>query len=227
MRAVRYHGRGGQGAKTANRILGTAAYLEGFVAQDSPIYGADASLIQDGAARVSLDNPRSDWTSKRPSGGRMSETGTISGLFQHDHDRLDALFQSFQTWKRQDVLRARQAFTQVKSGLERHIRWEEDFLFPLWEDKTGMSDGGPTFVMRRIHRQIEAQLQSIGRNLTEQNTDNNEAEQALLTVLGAHNLKEERVLYPAIDQVTTPEECSDILGKIRELPEARVESSAG
>jgi pyruvate ferredoxin oxidoreductase gamma subunit len=85
MRAVRFHGRGGQGAKTASRILGMAAFIEGFVAQDSPIYGAerrgapvaaftriakepirerglivhpdlvviaDASLIQDPAARV-------------------------------------------------------------------------------------------------------------------------------------------------------------------------------
>jgi pyruvate ferredoxin oxidoreductase gamma subunit len=85
MRAVRFHGRGGQGAKTASRILGTAAFIEGFVAQDSPIYGAerrgapvvaftriakepirergliarpdlvviaDASLVQDPAARV-------------------------------------------------------------------------------------------------------------------------------------------------------------------------------
>ena len=41
MRAVRFHGRGGQGAKTSSRILGTAAFLEGFVAQDSPIYGAE------------------------------------------------------------------------------------------------------------------------------------------------------------------------------------------
>ena len=41
MHAVRFHGRGGQGAKTASRIVGTAAFLEGFVAQDSPIYGAE------------------------------------------------------------------------------------------------------------------------------------------------------------------------------------------
>jgi pyruvate ferredoxin oxidoreductase gamma subunit len=39
--AVRFHGRGGQGAKTASRILGTAAFSEGFTAQDSPIYGAE------------------------------------------------------------------------------------------------------------------------------------------------------------------------------------------
>jgi pyruvate ferredoxin oxidoreductase gamma subunit len=29
MRTVRFHGRGGQGAKTASRIVGTAAFLEG------------------------------------------------------------------------------------------------------------------------------------------------------------------------------------------------------
>ncbi len=38
---IRFHGRGGQGAKTAARIAGTAAFLEGWTAQDSPIYGAE------------------------------------------------------------------------------------------------------------------------------------------------------------------------------------------
>ena len=41
MLAIRFHGRGGQGAKTASRIAGTAAFLEGYHAQDSPIYGAE------------------------------------------------------------------------------------------------------------------------------------------------------------------------------------------
>lgn len=41
MLSIRFHGRGGQGAKTASRIVGTAAFLEGFTAQDSPIYGAE------------------------------------------------------------------------------------------------------------------------------------------------------------------------------------------
>lgn len=41
MIAIRFHGRGGQGVKTASRILGTAAFLEGHQAQDSPIYGAE------------------------------------------------------------------------------------------------------------------------------------------------------------------------------------------
>jgi pyruvate ferredoxin oxidoreductase gamma subunit len=35
---IRFHGRGGHGVKTASRIVGTAAFLAGFQAQDSPIY---------------------------------------------------------------------------------------------------------------------------------------------------------------------------------------------
>jgi len=38
---VRFHGRGGQGAKTASRILGTASFNEGMNVQDSPVYGAE------------------------------------------------------------------------------------------------------------------------------------------------------------------------------------------
>ncbi|MCF6154680.1 MAG: hypothetical protein E3K36_05390 [Candidatus Brocadia sp.] len=38
---VRFHGRGGQGAKVASRVLGTAAFLEGYYAQDFPLYGAE------------------------------------------------------------------------------------------------------------------------------------------------------------------------------------------
>src|SRR6516225_6940326 len=38
---IRFHGRGGQGMKTASRIVGTAAFREGYFAQDSPVYGAE------------------------------------------------------------------------------------------------------------------------------------------------------------------------------------------
>jgi len=38
---VRFHGRGGQGMKTASRIVGTAAFMEGYYAQDFPVYGAE------------------------------------------------------------------------------------------------------------------------------------------------------------------------------------------
>ena len=41
MLRVRFHGRGGQGMKTASRILGTACFLAGREVQDAPRYGAE------------------------------------------------------------------------------------------------------------------------------------------------------------------------------------------
>jgi len=38
---IRFHGRGGQGVKTAARILGTALFRESFEVQDAPRYGAE------------------------------------------------------------------------------------------------------------------------------------------------------------------------------------------
>lgn len=38
---IRFHGRGGQGMKTASRILGTAFFLQGYEVQDAPRYGAE------------------------------------------------------------------------------------------------------------------------------------------------------------------------------------------
>lgn len=151
----------------------------------------------------------------------MSDKKLIAGYFEQDHDRLDALFQSFQTVKRRDFAKAKEAFKEFKFGLQRHIVWEEDLLFPLWEEKTGMSEGGPTFVMRAEHRQIGAQLEAIHQKVADQNPDSDREEQALLDLLGAHNLKEERVLYPAIDQVTTQAERDAVYQKMEQIPEER------
>jgi pyruvate ferredoxin oxidoreductase gamma subunit len=41
MYRIRFHGRGGQGMKTASRILGRAFFREGFEVQDAPRYGAE------------------------------------------------------------------------------------------------------------------------------------------------------------------------------------------
>ena len=41
MYRIRFHGRGGQGVKTASRVLGSAFFLEGFEVQDAPRYGAE------------------------------------------------------------------------------------------------------------------------------------------------------------------------------------------
>jgi pyruvate ferredoxin oxidoreductase gamma subunit len=41
MYRIRFHGRGGQGIKTASQLLGTAFFRAGFQVQDAPRYGAE------------------------------------------------------------------------------------------------------------------------------------------------------------------------------------------
>ena len=41
MYRIRFHGRGGQGMKTASRLLGTAFFRSGYQVQDAPRYGAE------------------------------------------------------------------------------------------------------------------------------------------------------------------------------------------
>ncbi|MDZ4732922.1 MAG: hemerythrin domain-containing protein [Nitrospirota bacterium] len=157
----------------------------------------------------------------------MSEQKTISAFFEQDHDRLDELLKTFQQLKRSDFFKAKEAFKEFKVGLQRHIVWEEDLLFPLWEEKTGMSEEGPTFAMRAEHRRIGQQLEAIHGKVAEQNPDSDQEEQALLDLLGSHNRKEERALYPAIDQVTSAEERETVFQNMKSIPEERYKLCCG
>ncbi|MFI5349039.1 MAG: hemerythrin domain-containing protein [Elusimicrobiota bacterium] len=125
---------------------------------------------------------------------------TITEHFAADHDKLDALFTEFQSLKRKDPAAAKEKFKAFLKGLTRHIVWEEDVLFPIFEERTGMKDSGPTAVMRMEHRQIKGHLDAIHDKVRVGDANSDAAEKALLEVLKAHNMKEEAVLYPAIDQ---------------------------
>ena len=157
----------------------------------------------------------------------MREQKTITEFFEKDHDQLDELFKTFQKLKRSDFPKAKEAFEEFKFGLQRHIVWEEDLLFPLWEKKTGRSEEGPTVVMRGEHRQIKQQLEAIHGKVAEQNPNSDKEEQALLDILGSHNRKEERALYPAIDQVAGAEERETVFESMKNIPEERYKISCG
>ena len=151
----------------------------------------------------------------------MTEQSTITAFYEKDHDRLDELFKTFQTLKRSDFPKAKAAFKEFKIGLQRHIVWEEDLLFTLWEAKTGISEGGPTMVMRSEHRQIGQLLESIHEKVAAGNADTDQEEQWLISMLGSHNMKEERILYPSIDNVASVAEREQVFRDMETIPEAR------
>lgn len=152
---------------------------------------------------------------------------TITATFEQDHDRLDRLFLTFQEQKRKDFAKAKEAFVEFKFGLQRHIVWEEDILFPKWEENAGMAEGGPTAVMRTEHRLIGECLEAIHRKVQEQSLESDREEQRLLELLKSHNMKEERILYPSMDQVISDEERAAIYQAMKEIPEERYKTWCG
>lgn len=144
---------------------------------------------------------------------------TIANYFEKDHDRLDGLFRRFQEDKRPNFPEARRCFKEFKRGLERHIVWEEEILFPLFESKTGIHETGPTAMMRLEHREIKEALEKVHKKVREGNPETDEEEEALLSLLKEHNFKEEQVLYPMIDHWASEEEQEEVFAKMRKYPE--------
>ena len=142
-------------------------------------------------------------------------TTTIAEFMGQDHDRLDELFTRFQAFKNQDSQKARLLFQEFTTGLHRHIRWEEEILFPVFEAQAEMvRDHGPTGVMRNEHRQIKDFLEQIQAKVAEGDSTTEEAEEGLLRVLTAHNVKEEKILYPWIDNCVSDEERASLLARM-------------
>ncbi len=84
---------------------------------------------------------------------RKAERGelrTVNEALSWDHDRLDALEgAAFEARAQGRFTEAAVIYAAFAYGLRRHIRFEEEILFPEFEEKTGhAATAGPTMVMR-------------------------------------------------------------------------------
>lgn len=134
---------------------------------------------------------------------RAANRGALRGVNEAlawDHDRLEAIeARAFERHAQGDTAGAVEAWGEFAFGLRRHIGFEEQILFPAFEQATGMSpEGGPTAVMRLEHRRIEALLEAIAAALAGSGAPL-PLRAELHRVLGEHNMKEEQILYPMSD----------------------------
>ncbi len=157
----------------------------------------------------------------------MTKTNAITQYFEADHNRLDAIFHQFQQKKYESAAAAKSYFKAFNNGLKRHIIWEEDVLFPLFEEKSGMKGGGPTFVMKEEHRRIGAILERIHDKVRQGDSSSEDDEEMLLEILEGHNQKEEQVLYPAMDQLLTEEEAAGLFVAMENIPAERYQTCCG
>jgi iron-sulfur cluster repair protein YtfE (RIC family) len=93
-------------------------------------------------------------------------------------------------------------------------------LFPLLEVQTEMKPAGPTRVMRKEHRRIEAMLGRLSRLVATpqcaailQGFESGPDELSVL--LANHDSKEEAILYPFMTRVLNPVEKRELLSAVQ------------
>lgn len=131
----------------------------------------------------------------------------LHGFFTRDHARLDKLFDECLKSGFQGTLESVEEFAR---GLIQHIIWEDEYIFPVFEHVSGMSDKGPTFVMRNDHHTILELLYElvIGARNGEVDTAQSSQLQGLLL---QHNQAEENVIYEAVQSMLVEESRAELL----------------
>jgi len=126
----------------------------------------------------------------------------VTEFLGHDHRRLDGILaDAKRLLSSGDFTRAATRFAEFRDGLDHHIDAEEEILFPAFESLTGSAGGGPTHVMRMEHVELRSLMKEVAACLERGREEGNAAPLAALTArIYAHNGKEERILYPALDQ---------------------------
>jgi len=126
----------------------------------------------------------------------------INQYFSADHDRLDCLYAQFKAQFSQEPNKAKMLFEVFSRDLFLHIKWEEQVLFPFFEENTGMQCG-PTKVMTEEHQIIKSLLDNIHSHISQEDTLPEHDLASLEAILIQHNQKEENILYPMIDQISS------------------------
>jgi iron-sulfur cluster repair protein YtfE (RIC family) len=140
-----------------------------------------------------------------------SRAQTLTGPLTAEHRRFDDLVGQLRAALAAGQLAsARAPFAELDVTMRRHLRVEEEVVFPLFEARTRIA--GPVEVMRREHLAIEALLELVRAALDRGERAAAAAAVAKLdALLGPHHLKEERILYPKTDRVVDDAERAQVL----------------
>ncbi|PKN83125.1 MAG: hemerythrin [Chloroflexi bacterium HGW-Chloroflexi-9] len=142
----------------------------------------------------------------------MTDDLALSAALEREHVEIDAGLEQLGTSLATGTVAAA-PFAAAAAALRRHIYLEEEFLFPPL--RTGRMVASVA-VMFREHGDIwhaldEVEAQIVGGAAPERVRG---ALDVLLELLGEHNLKEERIVYPVIDRVMAGQSAHEMRGHL-------------
>ncbi len=142
---------------------------------------------------------------------------TVTSYLTWDHGRLDAsLAEVARLVCDGKAAEARAAYPAYEAGLLRHLRIEEELLFPVFDARSGFV-GGPTAAMRSEHREIRRAAVLVREALAVGDADAfREAFAFLREILEPHASREEHILFPTTDQLLTPAERCRLAARLQE-----------
>ena len=142
---------------------------------------------------------------------------SLETVFSAHHRLLDQLWEDTRACVHaQDWSGAVTAFATFRAAIERHMRAEEQILFPAYEEAYG-SDNPLTSILRKGHKDLRSFFDEIGEAL--ENKDGDESAALMGTtgqILLHHDTKEEEELYPAVT-LMVPQPAADAAARQLEV----------
>ena len=124
----------------------------------------------------------------------------IKDFMTQDHRDCDEIFAQMEDAVASKSNEAVAKFEEFQDALTNHFKMEEMVLFPMFEQKTGMSQG-PTQVMVMEHEQMRKLISQMDEAV--QVNDNDKffgLSETLMILMQQHNMKEEQMLYTMIQE---------------------------
>jgi uncharacterized protein (DUF2249 family) len=133
---------------------------------------------------------------------------TLSAFLEEDHRRCDGLFAEAEAAALDgDAGRAGDLFARLDLAMRRHLTIEEEGLFPELDRRMGYFGQGPIAVMREEHDQMRGVLTQMAEFIADGQLQSFAgACETLLILMEQHNLKEEEMLYPVMDEAFAGEQ---------------------
>jgi len=137
------------------------------------------------------------------------------------HERLNDLFLRHQeALLEQDIVRARERLAAYERELLAHMRPEEDLLLPVYA-RAGAIPGGPIELFLGEHRKMREFLERFRTALAELEAHPTDRRRRIIRLFDEqtmfkhlvehHDLREQNILYPTLDRITTEAERRELL----------------